>query len=381
MNHPIIIIGTGLSGYQLAREYRKLDQTSPLVLITESDGRFYPKPQLSTALTNKKTSDSLATANAESMMKQLNATIKTKTKVTTINPESQTIQANDETLNYSKLILALGATVIDPNLKGNAVSDVLSINHLEDYAVFEKTLQNKKNIAILGAGLIGCEFANDLSNAGFKVEVIDLANSAISLLLPNNIGKLLQEALEKNGVHFNFECKAEEINKTGKHYELILSHQKKLNSDLVISAIGLRPNLTLAKAANIETARGIIVNRYLETNQKNIYALGDCAEVEGHVLPYIAPILNAARALAKTLAGQKTAVEYPAMPVIIKTPAHPIVVCPPPRHMQGNWQIETANNNTKALFYNDNYELYGFILTNEFVKERMALVTQLPKLI
>lgn len=378
--NPIIIIGTGLAGYQLARELRKLDQTTPLMLITATDGRFYPKPQLSTAQTSKKTSETLATATAENMAQQLNATIVTRSHVTAIDPATQKINVNNQSIQYEKLVLACGAQVIKPHLTGNATNEVLSINHLEDYAIFEKNIVDKKQITILGAGLIGCEFANDLSNQGFEVHVIDPASSPISLLIPEEIGELLQAALKNNGVHFHFGCIAEQINKHDHDYELTLSNGEKLRTQLVISAIGLRPSLALAKETNIETARGIVVNRYLETNTKNIYALGDCAEVEGHVLPYIAPILNAARALAKTLAGERTAVDYPAMPVVVKTPSHPIVVCPPPRNMKGNWQIERTNQNVKALFYNEQQELYGFVLTNDYVKERATLAGQLPKL-
>ena len=378
--NPIIIIGTGLAGYQLAREFRKHDQTTPLMLVTASDGRFYPKPQLSTAQTSKKTSESLATATAESMAQQLNATIKTRAHVTAIDPKIQKIQIDNQLISYEKLILACGAQVIKPHLTGDAANEVLSINHLEDYAIFEKSIMDKKQITLLGAGLIGCEFANDLSNQGFEVHVIDPARSPISLLIPEEIGKLLQQALEKNGVHFHFGCIAEQINKSDHHYELTLSNGEKLRTQLVISAIGLRPSIALAKETNIETARGIVVNRYLETNFQSIYALGDCAEVEGHVLPYIAPILNAARALAKTLAGERTAVDYPAMPVVVKTPAHPIVICPPPREMKGTWQIEKIDHHVKALFYNEQQALYGFVLSNDFVKERSTLASQLPKL-
>lgn len=379
--HPIVIIGTGLAGYQLAREFRKHDQTSDLLLITADDGRFYPKPQLSTALTSKKTAEKLATGTAESMATQLNATIRPRVNVTAIDTHAKTIHLGTEKITYKKLVLACGAQVIKPTLEGDGATDVLSINHLEDYTVFEQSLTNKKRIAILGAGLIGCEFANDLSNTDYHVDIVDLAAAPLSALVPKEIGELLQRALEKNGVHFHFDCLAEHIKKQGAQYQLKLSNQETIITDLIISAIGLRPNIQLAKQAGIATDRGILVNRYLQTNHDDVYALGDCAEVEGHVLPYITPILNAARALGKTLAGEQTAVEYPAMPVIVKTPAHPIAVCPPPRGMVGRWQIETNNQDTKALFYNQENQLYGFVLTNDAVKERMTLASQLPKLI
>jgi rubredoxin-NAD+ reductase len=378
--HPIIIIGAGLAGYQVAREFRKIDPTSPLTLITADDGRYYPKPQLSTVFTTGKSLDMLVTGTADSMASQLNATIFTHSHVSAIDPLTKTLFIHDESIHYRKLILACGADVMKPPLKGDGISEVLSINHIYHYATFQELIRNKKNIAILGAGLIGCEFANDLSNAKYNVHVIAPATAPLDLLIPEKIGKLLQAALEENGVQFHLPATVTYINKLEQGYNLELSNGNELEVDFVLSAIGLKPHILLATTANIKINRGILVNRYLETSVPDIYALGDCAEVEGHILPYIAPILNCSRALAKTLAGQRTAVEYPAMPVIVKTPAHPIAVCPPPKNMEGQWQIETDNNNTKALFYNTKQELYGFVLTNDAVKERMSLAKQLPAL-
>lgn len=377
---PIVIVGTGLAGYQLAREFRKVDTTSPLVLITADDGRFYSKPLLSTALTNKKNFDTLTTSSAEAMRTQLNAEIWVHSKVQSLSPEKKSLSVNDKTITYSKLVLACGALVIKPQLSGDACDEVLSVNHIYDYRDFQQFIENKKRITILGAGLIGSEFANDLSNAGYAVDVVALGRFPLDLLVPPEIGKVLQDALEKNGVHFHFECTVNQVDKKESAYQLTLSNGKTLATDFILSAIGLRPNISLATAANLAVNRGILVNRYLETSNADIYALGDCAEVEGHVLPYITPILNASRALAKTLAGTKTAVDYPAMPVTVKTPAHPIVVCPPPKNMRGSWQVEITDNNARALFYNENKELYGFVLTNAAVKERIELVKQMPGL-
>jgi rubredoxin-NAD+ reductase len=377
---PIIIVGTGLAGYQLAREFRRVDQAAPLMLITQDEGKFYSKPLLSTALTNKKTSENLAMATAEGMAKQLNATVRNHSKVTAIKPLDKTILIGDEEIPYSKLVLACGADVLKAPLEGNGVDDVMSVNHLYHYAVFQDLIKNKKNITILGAGLIGCEFANDLSNAGYEVHVIAPAKTPLDLLIPEAIGKLLQSALAANNIHWHLQTIATHVMKKENSYELKLSDGSTLATDFILSAIGLIPHIALAQTAGIKTQRGIAVNRYLETSVKEIYALGDCAEVEGHVLPYIAPLLNCARALAKTLAGENTAVDYPAMPVIVKTPAHPLAICPPPKGMSGEWKIDDSSQHVKALFYDLSDRLQGFVLTNDAVKERMELAKQLPPL-
>ena len=110
---------------------------------------------------------------------------------------------------------------------------------------------------------------------------------------------------------------------------MTLSDHRVLSVDAVLSSVGLRPRTGLAERAGIAVKRGIVVDRYLATNAPDVYALGDCAEVEGLVLPFVMPIMHAARALAKTLCGEPTRLTYPAMPIVVKTTAYPVVVAPP----------------------------------------------------
>ena len=128
-------------------------------------------------------------------------------------------------------------------------------------------------------------------------------------------------------------------------------------------------------------SRGIVTDRHLRTSAANVFAMGDCAEVAGHVLVYVAPLMAAARALAATLAGEPTAVSYPAMPVAIKTPACPIVVSPPAKDAQGDWHFEGEAPDIKALFRSEAGDLLGFALTGQAVKERMALSKELPPIL
>src|SRR5207237_1373003 len=118
-----------------------------LLLISADAGNFYSKPLLSTALTNKKNSQTLVTYSAQSMAEQLNATIRTHLSVTQIDKENKTLHAGNETFSYDKLVLACGADVIKAPLEGDGKEDVLSINHLYHYAMFEDLIKNKKHIA------------------------------------------------------------------------------------------------------------------------------------------------------------------------------------------------------------------------------------------
>ena len=116
----------------------------------------------------------------------------------------------------------------------------------------------------------------------------------------------------------------------------------RIETDLVLSAIGVRPDLRLAQLAGISTNKGIVTNRYLETSQTDIYAIGDGAEVDGTVLVYVLPLLAQVKALAKTLNGNATAVSYGVMPVSVKTSLHPVIVNLPASSQSGEWHIDVV---------------------------------------
>jgi rubredoxin-NAD+ reductase len=375
--NPIIIIGSGLAGYTLAREFRQYDQHTPLLIITANDGRFYSKPLLSSALKQQKSAEKLVMASAETMAKQLNAEIRPYTIVTAVIPEEHCVYVDNERVIYSQLVLACGAEIIRPPLQGNAVQDLHFVNDLEDYTRFRQAIHDKKHLAILGAGLVGCEFANDLLHAGHHVDVIAPSHQPLELLLPEPLAKVLQNALQAAGVRWHLAQTAISFNKNNDNYELTLASGEILLVDVVLSAIGLRPHVKLAVKAGLQVQRGIVVNRFLQTSVSDIFALGDCAEVNGLVLLFVAPLTSCARALAKTLAGNPTEVDYPAMPVIIKTPALPLVVNPPPRGLIVEWEISGEGRDWKALCYDAQHQLRGFALTGKAITEKTELVKQL----
>ncbi len=380
----VIIIGTGVAAYTLAREFRKLDTESPLVLITEDDGRSYPKPMLSNALTKGKTADQIAMFDAKVMAEKLNAEIITHTVVHEINTEANEIElAGGKTLVYTQLVLAVGASPIRIPFEGNAAEHVLSVNNLADYAQFRDQLTDAKRVVIIGPGLIGCEFANDLLNVGIAVSVIGPSSLPMGSLLPKPIAQELKETLGNAGVDWHFETSTQSINHGNSGYEITLTNGEQLHADVVISAVGLRANIDLARAAGLRVNRGIVTDDTLQTSKANIYALGDCAEVSGHNLLYIAPVMAAAKALAKTLSGDVTSVKYPAMPVAVKTPSYPLITAPPAQGASGEWQFESAESGfgIKALFVGNDDELLGFVLSGDTISGKSALMKQLPSLL
>ena len=377
----IVIIGSGLAGYTLIREIRKLDKAVPITLITREPGYFYSKPMLSTALASKKEASQLITTASEGMASQLGINILTQTDVSAIDTAAQKLQTSAGPISYGKLVLALGADQIRISLEGNAVSEVLTVNDLEDYEKFRKAIAGKKKIAILGAGLIGCEFANDLALGGFEIDVIDLAPQVLGRLLPEPAAKALQDKLSEAGVRWHFSTTVQTINRNGDTLEMKLANGHSISCDVALSAVGLKPRLDLANAAGIKTGVGIQVNRHLETSSSNIYSLGDCAEVDGLVLPYVMPIMQAARALAPTLLGQVTALNYPAMPVMVKTPALPTVVSPPAKGADGQWKTAVIEGGIEARFETPVGKLLGFALMGTATSQRATLTKELPPIL
>ena len=388
MNHQnqssqsgIVIIGSGLAGYTVIRELRKLDKAIPITLVTREPGYFYSKPMLSTALASKKSAEQLQTTSTEVMATQLEITIVGDAVVSAIDTVSQTIETSRGSIAYGKLVLGLGSDQIRLPLQGNAANEVITVNDLEEYAQFRQAIEGKKRITILGAGLIGCEFANDLVLGSYEVDVIDLAPQALGRLLPEAAAQALQSKLSAAGVRWHFATTVQSIDRNGDSLSITLANGSVISSDVFLSAVGLKPRLDLAKAAGILTGIGITVNRQLETSVKNVYAIGDCAEVDGLVLPYVMPIMQAARTLAPNLLGQALALTYPAMPVMVKTPALPTIVSPPAKGAVGDWRVNSMEDGLEARFESSDGKLLGFALLGAATAQRGALTKELPPIL
>jgi len=376
---PLTILGTGLAGYTLAREIRKIDGTTPLRLITRDGGGFYTKPSLSNALANHKTPAQLQTKTAEQMAAELNADIRPRTEVSGIDADLRRLHLADNTeLAYDRLVIAWGADPIRVPMDGDAANDVQSVNDLDDFSRFHESLDKARSVAVIGAGLIGCEFANDLASRQIKSFVIDPAGWPLSRLLPEPAGQHFASALQKEGIEFHFGVSAKAVWNTSNGYRIVLSDGKEIVVDRLLSAIGLRPRTSLAQAAGIACQRGIVTDRLLETSIPGIYASGDCAEIAGLNLPFILPIMHQATALARTLTGTPTPLRYPAMPVVVKTPACPTVVCPPPAGTEGTWTCEPVSGGLQALYRAPDGRLAGFALLGSATARTQELAASLP---
>ena len=390
MSQSLIIVGAGLAGWTTAREFRKLDTTTPVFLVTADSGDFYAKPSLSNAFAQGRLPAQLVTTPAAKMAETLNVTLLAHTRVEAIDTAAQTLSVRSagglQTLAFSSLVLATGAQAIRVPVQGDAADAVMSINSLDDFAAFHARLQAgaqtpgrpQRQVLIMGAGLIGCEFANDLAQAGMRVRVVDPGPRPLAALLPPEASAALQSALEALGVQFDFGCTVRAVDHAAGRLQATLATGESVPADAVLSAVGLRADTALAQAAGLLVDRAIVVNTFLQTSAAHIYALGDCAQyasapsllsMHGSTLPYVMPIMSAARALAATLAGTPTALAFALMPVSVKTPALPLVVAAAQTGLAGHW---AAAGEGIWHWQDDAGQPRGFVLAGAQTSQRMA---------
>ena len=384
---PLVIVGAGLAAWTVVRELRKLDAQRSIVMLSSDSADFYAKPTLSNALAQKRSAAQLITTPAAKMAETLQVQLLPHTQVRSLDTLARTLSYDDaagqsHSLGYGDLVLATGADPIRLPMAGSAAAQVQSINHLDDLASFHEALgAAPRTVLVIGAGLIGCEFANDLLIGGYGVHVVDPSPRPLALLLPAGAGEQLQAALQAQGLawHLGTTVQSLDAHAPSGRLQAVLADGSSLQVDAVLSAVGLRANAALASAAGIVCERGIVVDAYLQTSAAHVYALGDCAQYAsagGRVLPYVMPIMNAAKALAATLAGQPTALVFPLMPVAVKTPALPIVVAAPHPNLNGQW-TQDAGVEPEAggawRFVDDAGQQRGFVLTGKQSSRRMEL--------
>jgi len=214
---------------------------------------------LSNALASGKTAESLVMTPAAKFADQQKVELIANTNVSSIDASTRKLASSAGEFSYDNLVLALGADTIKLPIEGDGAGDVVSVNDLNDYAEFRKLLDGKKEVAVLGAGLIGCEFANDLLKADIHTTVFDLADRPLARLLPEQASTFMHNKLAEKGVSWKLGRTVSSVVKNGAGYTLTDSTGETTQADLVLSAVGLKPRTELAKHANLDVARGIVV--------------------------------------------------------------------------------------------------------------------------
>ena len=285
MPRRILVIGANASGVEAASAARKKDRSAEITLLTLEKNAGYSRCGLPFVIGGVIPSfrDLIVYPSAYFQMLKLN--LRTETRVTAVNTKEKTVAAVDklgstETLQYDSLVIATGADAFVPPIKGREKQGILSLRTLEDGEQIDAAVKaGAKSAVIMGAGLIGLETGVALIERGLKVTIVEMLPQILPMMLDPEMAEIVQESLEAKGMSIL----------TGKTVEEFLGEEKvtgimaggeKINADLFISAFGVRANTKLAVEAGIPLGetRAIKTNARMETDVRDVYAVGDCAE-------------------------------------------------------------------------------------------------------
>lgn len=370
----VVVVGSGLAGYGVLRELRKLSPDSRLTLVTLDDGHFYSKPALSTAFAKGKVADTLVTTPATRMAAQLKLDLQAGREAKAIDRASKMLLTTDARINYDRLVLALGADPIRPAIEGDAAQRALAVNNLDQYRAFREALPDEARVLVMGAGLVGTEFANDLVTAGYRPVVVDMLGHPLAQLIPPEVGGMVSAALSEQGVTWHFGRKVVRIDKDGAGFRAELDDGTAIAVDALLSAVGLRPHTRLAAEAGLAIGSGITVDQTGRTSDPDIFAIGDCAEYPQGLAAYVTPIMAAARAIAPSVLGTPTQIRFPPLSVQVKTTAYPIVLLPAPTNLDGEWRKVADDERGLEYLYRDTQgTIRGYVLTRDRCQDRMEM--------
>ncbi|MCH1783306.1 FAD-dependent oxidoreductase [Psychrobacter glaciei] len=393
-NKSIVIIGAGLAGWHVIDAIRAKDTEIPITLITADSGDRYHKPMLTMAISQKKSAADLVRASGSDAAKTAQITLLANAQVTDIDPVSQTVhlrsatQSDDAltTIGYAKMVLAMGAHPIFP--KSLPQDLVWHVNHIERFSQLqEKLAAGSQHVAIVGAGMVGTEIAEDLLKAGHQVTLIDLNDAPLSQMLPPQATARIAQAVKSQGINFlgGYQVSAvtrvssndndsNDVEKLQVDYAPLASGVDNTDTqpleplivDHVIASTGLTVDDKLPAAAGVEFDRrtGIVADAAtLRTNAVNIYAIGDCMSINGVACRYVAPLRAQATTIADDILGHEhSGYEHKPPMIRLKNKAISVMVTGVPQ-AAGNWQVKTESDDELIMDLLDDNEVVSATVT------------------
>ena len=380
----IVIIGAGLAGWHVIDAIRAKDKDVSITLITTDNGDRYHKPMLTMAISQNKQASDLVRATGADAAEAAQVTLLANTQVTDIDAAAQTVQlisalrsdpvyTNYATISYDKLVLAMGAHPIFP--KSLPQDLVWHVNHIERFGQLQEKLAiGSQHVAIVGAGMVGTEIAEDLLKAGHEVTLIDLNDAPLSQMLPPKATARIAKAVQSQGINFLGGYQVSDVirNDDGKlqvSYEPFTPNREDTDAqssemlivDHVIASTGLTVDGKLPTAAGVEFNHrtGIVVDApTLRTNTNNIYAIGDCMSINGVACRYVAPLRAQAATIADDVLGlEHSGYEHKPPMIRLKNKAISVMATGVPQ-ANGNWQVITETEDELIMnLLNDNNEV------------------------
>jgi len=307
MKKKLVMIGNGMAGVRTVEEILKRNaDIFDITIIGEEPYPNYNRIMLSNVLQGKTTIDDIY-INEWSWYQENHIHLLTGEKVIKINREKKEIITDkDQVINYDELIIATGSSAFILPIPGSDLEGVIGFRTIEDTEKMLETAQNYKKAVVIGGGLLGLEAARGLIDRGMDVHVVHLLPTLMEQQLDAAAANLLRKDLEAQGMNFLMEKQSAEIYGESRVEGLKFTDGTSVECDLVVMAVGIRPNVSLAREADIEVNRGIVVNNYMVTSDPSIYAVGECAEHNGIAYGLVAPLYEQGTALADYITGEKS---------------------------------------------------------------------------
>ncbi len=308
MTEKLVIIGNGMAPGRMLEHLLEAEPDRYQVTIFNAEPRVnYDRIMLSPVLSGEKTYEEIV-IHGDGWYINNGITLYKGHRIVAIDRTARTVTSDQGvTESYDKLVVATGSVPFIIPVPGNDLPGVLTYRDLDDVQAMLLAAQSRAKAVVIGGGLLGLEAAAGLSMQGMDVTVLHVMPTLMERQLDPAAGYLLQRAVEARGIKVMTKANTKAIVGNGRVEGVELADGTVVPATLVVMAVGIRPNSSLAKEAGLEVNRGIVVDAGMRTSDPDIYALGECAEVGGQVYGLVAPLYEMARVAAARLAGDQTA--------------------------------------------------------------------------
>lgn len=278
--NKIVVVGAGQAAIWTAKTLRSEGYAGSITIIGDEDHAFYERPPLSKqVLLGEATHESLKIFKDE-IVDELNIELLKPVKVTRIDRQNKTVYTNsDQAISYDKLLIATGSKAKIPVKEWSSFHNVVSLRNIEDSLHIEKKLSNVDKVGIIGGGWIGLEVAASLSKRNIDVTVYEMNDRLCARSVSQEVSDYLLELHEQHGVHIKLSCKNIDLNQSdaNQSINIRINDDDIAAYDLVFLGTGAHINKEIAEVSGLETSDGIVVDKYCQTSDPNIYAAGDVA--------------------------------------------------------------------------------------------------------
>jgi nitrite reductase (NADH) large subunit len=308
VSEPLVIVGNGMAAARLVDELAKTALGRYAVAVIGEEPRLaYNRVLLSSVLAGETGSHEIELRPAD-WWRHRGVTVRYGYRVTEIDTGRRELKiAGEESMEYSKLVLAVGSTPLRLNVPGADLAGVHTFRDTRDVDLLLTLAAAKKRVVVVGGGLLGLEAAYGLAKAGAPVTLLHLMDRLMERQLDGPAADLLKMLVERKGIRILLNASTARIHGERNVEAVELADGSRIEADAVIFAAGIRPNIALAKEAGIAVNRGIVVNDVMQTASSDIYALGECAEHRGTCYGLVEPAYEQARVLARHLGGRSAA--------------------------------------------------------------------------